>query len=769
MLPPATDRSTQLASPLFFPVRHHSPTAARLVRALILAQRPDVVLIEGPADFNEHLHQLYLPHQLPIAIYSYVQVGAARRGAFYPFCEYSPEWQALLAAREVGATTRFIDLPWHALATEEVPTHRYADDELRRGAYIAALCAKLGVESFDDVWDVLIELDPTLTLAQYLERATTLCAHIRASDPNPAPSDLRREAFMLEQIWQAQGHILVITGGFHTSALSAAWQHLSNATPEISQSPVQRTGPVSNLQSSSPNPPALTPYTYARLDSLVGYEAGMPNPGFYHQVWLDRLRGEHDSHRKLLARTAQALRAQKQTVSAADLIAVETTAQALAQLRGHAQVWRRDLVDGIVGALLKDEVAYGQQHPFLDAIHAALRGDLRGQLASGTLLPPLVHDIQNQLAQHGLTPTSAGADFDFALDDARGLGQSRIAHRMAGLEIPGFERLGGTDWHARTELAERRERWRVRWSPDFDARCIEAALYGPTLEEAAQARLLERAQQAQPTAAHAAHLLLDAALMGLRTLSAQFYAQLAQHLHHENDFIALAAALTPLLALYRYDDVLGLTGQAEVGALLAEAYTRGLWLLESLGQVNDHTTLLNGVSALVQTLERAGAALGLDPSQLISVFERVSRALTHSPLVRGATLGALWTLHAATTMDLLASARYFAAPNALGDYLTGLFHLAREAAQRQSDLMLAIDALLKGYGDEEFLEALPALRLAFSYFTPREKHHLARNVVGANEAATATSLAVDLDTAARALALEASFLKALEKYGIRQP
>ena len=26
---------------------------------------------------------------------------------------------------------------------------------------------------------------------------------------------------------------------------------------------------------------ALTPYSYERLDSLTGYEAGMPNPGFY--------------------------------------------------------------------------------------------------------------------------------------------------------------------------------------------------------------------------------------------------------------------------------------------------------------------------------------------------------------------------------------------------------------------------------------------------------------------------------------------------------
>src|SRR5690606_31392767 len=87
---------------VFFPVRHHSPAAARLVRQLALAMRPSAILIEGPADFNERLAELDLPHRLPIAIYSYTQLGdGTRRGAFYPFCLYSPEWQALRTGREL--------------------------------------------------------------------------------------------------------------------------------------------------------------------------------------------------------------------------------------------------------------------------------------------------------------------------------------------------------------------------------------------------------------------------------------------------------------------------------------------------------------------------------------------------------------------------------------------------------------------------------------------------------------------------------------------
>ena len=58
---------------VFFPVRHHSPAASRALQDVARLVRPDAVLIEGPADFNPRLTELSLPHELPIAIYSYVR------------------------------------------------------------------------------------------------------------------------------------------------------------------------------------------------------------------------------------------------------------------------------------------------------------------------------------------------------------------------------------------------------------------------------------------------------------------------------------------------------------------------------------------------------------------------------------------------------------------------------------------------------------------------------------------------------------------------
>ncbi len=167
--PPGTALLRSVLDPaarvVFFPVRHHSPACARLVYDLARRLKPAAVLIEGPSDFNDRITELALPHRLPIAVYSHVRLAdGRRRGAYHPFCVYSPEWQALRAAWDLGAEARFIDLPWADIAAAEgEPSHRYADPELRRSRYVASLCRQLGVEDFDALWDTLFELDPGQT------------------------------------------------------------------------------------------------------------------------------------------------------------------------------------------------------------------------------------------------------------------------------------------------------------------------------------------------------------------------------------------------------------------------------------------------------------------------------------------------------------------------------------------------------------------------------------------------------------------------------
>src|SRR5262249_5590072 len=160
-------------------------------------------------------------------------------------------------------------------------------------------------------------------------------------------------------------------------------------------------------------------------------------------------------------------------------------------------------------------------------------------------------------------------------------------------------------------------------------------------------------------------------------------------------------------------------GRADLGKLLQETFARGLWLLESLGQaVGRDRELLRGIRNLLEGFERCGDDPGLNRDEFVAVLRRGSASQHQEPLVRGAATGVLWTIGESDADQVRAEMLLFADPDHLGDFLAGLFCLAREAAQRHRELVLSIDQLLTAYADEEFLAALPSLRLAFTYFTP---------------------------------------------------
>ncbi len=773
---------------IFFPVRHHSPTAAKLLRQLIDEIKPAAILIEGPSDFNDRISELFLPHQLPIAIYSYIHItDQIRRSAFYPFCVYSPEWQALQSAHQWSIPVQFIDLPFGDRSVERTIENCYSDETLKRSDYVATLCEKLGVEDFDDVWDILFEIDPSISIEDYLERCHQFCYHLRASDSSISSHDLDREAYMAEQIQIAidrhPGKILIITGGYHSSALFKSLQ-----------SPPYCTGSASRALFAAPQPAipraiaqgiALTPYSYDRLDHLTGYNAGMPNPGFYHAAWTHRQTSITPLVKppgtgiapSLLHTITQTLRTQNQIASTADLIAVQTLAQGLADLRGHSEIWRRDLIDAIIGGLVKEELNPREPHPFLRALYAILRGTDRGSLAPGTPLPPLVQDIHQRLRDRNLFPLPQRRSITLDLTPTSDISPDRPAsallHALRILQIQGIQRTQGTDFTNRADLTQIYETWTLHWTPDFDASTIEAAIYGSSLPEATIAKLQERASHIDRNSEQAALLLLDAALAGVDAFSEPFYQTIIVLIREESNFLSLARSLQHLLYLYRYDEVLGTQKQTHIAKILEEAFQRGLWLLESLGTASsDEDELLKGIGNLLEAYERSGPLLVTYRSEFLQVLDQVSQDIQQLPSLRGGAIGALWILGETPMAQILATLRYYAQPEKLGDFLTGLFYIARETTQRDSDLLLSIDECILSYSDDEFLEALPALRLAFSYFTPREKHSIAKTLIQATETSDLSTadyltLPMGAEVAASAIAFESRLFALVKQYGIR--
>ena len=768
---------------IFFPVRHHSPTCARLIRELASKIKPAAILIEAPFDFNDQIDELFLDHQLPIAIYSYVRLSNdTRRGAFYPFCVYSPEWQALQIANELEIPVEFIDLPWAEIAGIALASHRYADTEFTQSSYVATLCEKLGTKDLNELWDLLFEIDPNLTLEEYLERAHQFCFHSRVSDGCFSQADLKREEFMVQRINRArstyEGQIIVLTGGFHSYTLFTQVYDLPfNESPPPPVSAIDAIEQNSNLklpvtdipQPTSDRGIALTPYDYQRLDALTGYDAGMLNPGFYDRLWCDRLLGKTDTYRALLAEVVKDLRGKGQIFSSADLIAVETTANSLAALRSHAVVWRQDLIDSIIASVVKEALESDRIHPCLAAVYRVLRGDLRGCLAAGTTLPPLVRDIQSLLQQHQLEPQAKSRVINLDLHNQEDLKRSQILHQLRLLGIAGFQQIGGTDLIARQDLSSFWAEWKIVRHSNYEASCIENAIYGTTLIEAAAARLGELASKIARNAAKAALLYLDACLMGLAHSTSGLDRELLDLINSDGDFLSVTEALGHLLYLYCYDEVLGTVRNVEVGNILVTACDRSLWLLETLGTVKGKDReLLRSIKTILETIERCQSSLNLNQTEFIAILQRVSIDDTQTPLMRGAATGVLWTLSITSSEQIESEAIAFSAPNRLGDYLTGLFNLARELVQRHPDLLLSIDRLIRTYDEETFLEALPALHLAFTYFAPREKHKIAGTLTKAwgNEPPP-QELEITPEIVAKAKAWEAKLLEKIRHYGLR--
>jgi Family of unknown function (DUF5682) len=92
-------------------IRHHGPGSARHVRQFLEQLQPDIVLVEGPPEADAILswadHAELKP---PVAILVY-QPDNPKESSFYPFAEFSPEWQAITYAKKQHIHVRFMDLP----------------------------------------------------------------------------------------------------------------------------------------------------------------------------------------------------------------------------------------------------------------------------------------------------------------------------------------------------------------------------------------------------------------------------------------------------------------------------------------------------------------------------------------------------------------------------------------------------------------------------------------------------------------------------------
>ena len=765
----------------FVPVRHHSPACAFALRGLLREIRPAAVLIEGPDDVGALLPLLqHAQTRAPVAwlCQSTRQVPAddpeaeektrtESRTSFFPFCDYSPEWIAVREGAALGAQLGLIDLPWSDKAwhRDQGDAEGDARDAARslmeeryfaHSRYLNALTSQLGCVDHQELWDRLFELRTTAALGDWRAffcDVFSWCAMARL-DYEPevleAEQSLPRERHMAAHIrrWrnEVQGPIVVVTGGFHTLELVNQWQ---KAKP--SKAPAASTAKDANTVDAW-----LIRYSFERLDALNGYASGMPSPGYYQQVWERLEAGEADPFTAVtldsLTRFARQTRAQDQVdaVSTALVQAAAAQAMRLATLRGNAGPGRQDLLDAIRSCFIKGAIDEGTRG-FTADLRNFLSGTRIGDVPPSAGSPPLIEDARRLARAAGVRlddSTARVARLDLYRKPSH-RERSRFFHAMAYLDAGLGTWLAGPDFLGNSRLHILFEEWRAAWSPLVEARLIELAADGASVEAVCMARLHQEeaalADQGRGRSASAAvTLLLRACLVGLQSRLPQLLSMLSTHLDEDAALGSVVDCGHRLVTLWRAREPLGVQQHPQLRSLLERVWPAALFLLPDVGpcpeeaeagavkQLLSLRELGRLLAALKDEFGEDGRAIDLD--LLRAQLERFATGAAVAPAVAGAASALLyldghWDEHA---LETVVRQRFGAGaqPREAVRFLNGVMAAAPELLLRLPALLEGLDSLVSGWDAEAFVAHLPDLRQAFTRLKPQETADLAGRVAG---------------------------------------
>ncbi|MCX4688846.1 DUF5682 family protein [Kitasatospora purpeofusca] len=556
--------------PFLIGVRHHAPSLSVVVPALLDAARPDVLLVELPAEFQPWLGLLAdeatrAPVALAAALAADRPDDAADGAglAFYPFADFSPELAALRWARRHGVETIACDLP---LAVRD----RYADRADRadrdstgpgtpRPGVADALRHRLtGREDDEDLWDRLVETAAPGSTPEAVRRAALLVGWALRRDARDGtgvdPYDLRREAWMRARIQEAaEGgrRVAAVVGAFHAPALvpagaDGAGTPGSDPDPDLVLTPDQ--------VPDGRHVVSLIPYTYPLLDARSGYPAGIRDPEWQHTV-LDAA-GDQDRLAEALITTAvricEALRGQDHPSGPADAREVVRLAGDLARLRGLAAPGRGELIEAVQTALAQGE-PLGRGRAVARALERVLVGTRTGAptpAAPRSGLAPAVERLLAELGLPGPADTAEPTPRELRLDPLRSSLDRRrelLLHRLTACGVPYAEPVESTGAGGTETLTTR---WRVRWTPAVAAMLTVAGTQGVTPAQAAEGALRERLRRERqadgPTAREVVRGLADADACGLPALTGTRLTQLTAVLPESGTLPELLDALALL-------------------------------------------------------------------------------------------------------------------------------------------------------------------------------------------------------------------------------
>ncbi|MDX3657892.1 DUF5682 family protein [Streptomyces sp. ID05-26A] len=698
-----------MTEPVLLGIRHHGPGSARMVERALAQTSPALILIEGPPEADallEHVHAL----TPPVAILLHDETEP-ENAAFWPFAEFSPEWQALKYASENGVTARFFDLPAAASIGDDGPSGNVDP--------IGLLAEAAGFDDPERWWEDVVEhsaSDP-LDLANAIAEAMVA---VRAEfETEVGERTLRREAFMRQTIRKARretdGPIVVVCGAWHVPALLTK--------PTVAADTALLKGLRRRRISGT-----WVPWSHGQLAAESGYGAGVDSPGWYAHLWQHRA----DVVPRWFAKAAAVLREEDLPASTASAVEAVRLAETLAALRERPSAGLSEVNEAALAVLC------GGEEIHLRLVHRKLVvGERLGEVGEAVPRSPLAADLQRLQRKLRLPAEVQPKQLKLDLRKETDRERSKLLQRLEVLGVP----WGKPDQS--NSLGTFAEVWQLRWDPIFAVSVAVAARHGTTVHTAAETVLTQAAKDAQRVA-DAAATLTKSVGCELPKAVAEARKALDRCAALATDALELLAALPDLARTVRYGSVRG-TDPELLRVALHGLLTRGAVGLPIACRGIDDETAEHALQVVDGAHEAARLAADEEHQQ---TWRRALHALVKAEahgLPTGRATRLLWEAGELTSDDVATRLHRSVATAFVAGFLRGSATLL--AADPR--LFGLIDEWLSGLRGEAFDDALPLLRRAITDFTPAERRLLGERVVAGETPQPAADDEWDLEIAER--------------------
>ncbi len=723
--------------PHVFGIRHLSPAGAYYLREYLDQILPELVLIEGPADFTELMDDLGAGEvRPPVAVMAYTQKLPIQT-IIYPFAVYSPEYQAILWAKEHGCACRFCDLPSEIFLGFEQQKREILSQEgekaeakeSRTALVYRCLDELSGDKDHETFWERIME--HAMDAGGYHSGASEFGRALRElslGDEEEGGKENEenriREAYMRREIMKAVKEgtkpekIVVVTGAFHVQGL------LGNDKP-MTEKEFKK---LPRLETKK----TLMPYSYYRLSERAGYGAGNRAPAYYELLWKGLCRREPDyAGRCYLTSLAAYQREHGSHVSSAEIIEAMRLALSLAGLHDGRLPALRDLRDAAVTC-----IGHGSLSEIAVAVADTEIGTGIGSLPEGVSQTSIQSDFNNRLQELRLerykSVTAQGLSLDLRekltvksqksafLD----LERSFFLHRLRVLGIC-FASVQAVN----QERATWAEQWQLRWTPEAEIQIVEAVLKGDTVEQAASFELRERTEESTGIAEIAA-VIEDACNCGMPTSMEYAVTSLQKMAVDAAAVTEIAKTAGRLSVVLRYGDIRRLD-RAPLVPILSQLFLRAMLILA--GEcVCDDAAAKQIAQAIITLHEVSVNHEFLDRERWLRALEEIAGRDDLNTRLSGLAAAILLECGQMGSEELGREVQRRLSKGIPADlgagWFEGLSMKNHYALIARLNLWEKLSEYLDTLDDEEFKRALVFLRRAFADFNSEEKNQIAENL-----------------------------------------